>query len=199
MVINQLENDWPNRDIKIDPRDILLRIDAVVNSMAKENYFENWKFGGSIDEQFITTWEDLSVTDPGTLIPSYFDLPANYVALPNNAGIDEIYTMKKPMSIPILSATDMRLYKNNPAGNLEGRPGFYPVGTRMKCTRDRFGAIFGKIGLRLVIRDSSAIGSNDPYPIPADMEEEVIKRVVMWFKDKRDQPTDRVRDLNDQA
>jgi|SRR6478609_8951675 len=197
MVKLELQNDWPNRDNKLDDRDIILRIDAIVNEMAKQNFFENWKFSSGVDEQFITTWENLTVTDGDQYTPSFFTLPAAYAALINNGGIDEVYTMKNPMSLPILSASDMRMYKNNLAGGLQGKPGFYPVGITMRCTIARFNAKYGKVGLRLVIRDSSAISSTEPYPIPADKEQEVITRAVQWFRLRREQVTDRVRDLND--
>lgn len=206
-VIAELQNDYPGRDLKIDPREVLLRLDAMVNNMAKQGYIENWKMGhgANVDEQFITTWENVVVTDPANGLPSYFTIPANYVALPRNGGIEQVYFMNPYTGsktryfdpIIITSMRDVAAYRNNMASGLEGRVSGYPKGRTFYFFKGGIFAKYGNVGIRLVIRDSSAIGDGDPYPLAADIEAQVIAELVQWFRERRAQPTDTIRDAND--
>ncbi len=208
-VIKELQNDYPGRDLKVDPREVLLRLDAMVNQMAKSGFIENWKMGNGtqLDEQFITTWEWLTITDPANKMPSYFTIPANYVNLPRNGGIEEVYFEnsfsgnKTRYFDPVIikSFRDVAAYRNNMAANLEGRLSGYPKGRTFVFDRGEISAKYGRVGIRLAIRDSSVIGDDDPYPIPADIEQTVIAELVDWFRERRKQPTDTIKDANDKA
>lgn len=201
-VLIELQDDFRNLDFKIDEREVFLRMDAMVNELAAKNYFENWKLSGaSIDEGFITTWEPVAVVDQNNGLPSYFIFPSNYAALPRNAGINEVYPIKfiseNQPPVVIMSHTDYRRYLSNPASKMGGRLAGYPHGGRFYFTTCEVGKNYGNMGVRLVVRDSSTIGDNDLYPIPADKENEVVATLVQWFRDRRLQPTDSVRDNKD--
>jgi len=208
-VIKELQNDYPGRDLKVDPREVLLRLDAMVNQMAKAGFIENWKMGNAtqLDEQFITTWEWIAITDPANKMPSYFTIPANYVNLPRNGGIEQVYFEnafngnKTRYFDPIIikSFRDVAAYRNNMAANLEGRISGYAKGRTFVFDRGGVGAKYGNAGIRLAIRDSSVIGDDDPYPIPADIEQSIIAELVDWFRERRKQPTDTIKDANDKA
>lgn len=205
-VILGLQNRLPNIDFKIDEREVFLALDDVVNGYAEKNYFDNWKLTGEgVDEQFITTFEEVTVVDPDNEneVPSYFDIPANYAALPNNRGIDEIWTLKYQIngnnnSVVVMAKGDVRRYSNLQAGRMGGRLYGYPQGTRFYFSKHGVKAKYGNVGVRLVVRDSSAIAIDAPYPIPSNYEGIVIDSVIEYFSSKRVQPTDTVRDKNDQ-
>lgn len=206
-VINEMQNDYPGRDLKIDPREVIIRLDAMVNQMARNNYIENWKMGNGAmtDEQFITTWEWITPTDPANGLPSYFTIPANYVNLPRNGGIEQVYFENSFSGsktryfdpVIIISQRDVVAYRNNMAANLEGRLSGYPKGRTFYFTKGNIFSKYGRVGIRLVIRDSSAISDDDPYPIPADLEQPIIGELVKWFRERRLQPTDLIKDSND--
>lgn len=206
-VIVELQNDKPNIDFKIDEREIFLRMDAEVNQMARQSFFDNWKFSGAnIDEQFLTRWDGdnaITVIDQPDSQPSYLELPASWVDLPRNRGIDEIWPLEYGeynQSVIITSHRDKRLYQNNKAGNMQGRLSGYPSGRRFIFNECNVGKKYGdKFGVALVIRDSSQIGYDEIYPIPADKLKALILILVTWYRSRRDQPTDRVRDSNDNA
>jgi hypothetical protein len=201
-VLIELQDDFRNVDFKIDEREVYLRIDAIVNEMATANYFSNWKLtGAGIDEGFITTWEPVTVVDQANGLPSYLTLPSNYAALPKNAGIDEIYPIdfkdENQSSCIIMSHSDYRRFLSNPAGKFSGRLAGYPEGNIFKFTTCEVKKKYGNMGVRLVVKDSSQIGATDIYPIPSDMENKLITTVVEWFRARRLQPTDSVRDNKD--
>lgn len=202
-VILALQNDYPNLDFKIQLREVYPVIDDIVNAMAEKDYFDNWKMSGQhIDEQFITTWDEITVVDQDNENPSYFVFPSNYAALPNNRGIDEIWPLKfqigdRDHSVAIMSHADYRRYKGMYASYLEGRLGGYPQGDRFYFTTCGVKKKYGDVGLRLVIRSSKDITVDAPYPIPSNRVGEVIQAAIEYFTNKRLQPTDEVRDKKD--
>jgi hypothetical protein len=206
-VLIELQNDKPNIDFKIDEREVFNRMDAEVNQMARTSFFDNWKFSSAnLDEQFLTRWDDdnaLTVVDVANGQPSYLDLPAAWVDLPRNRGIDEIWPLERGeynQSVVITSHRDLRSYQNNKAGNMQGRLFGYPKGRRFVFGESNVSKKYGeKFGVSLVIRDSSQIGYDEVYPIPADKQKALIMILVAWFRSRREQPTDRVRDSNDNA
>jgi hypothetical protein len=211
-VIRSLQNDYPNIDWKIDEREVFPFLDDVVNMLAAKGYLDNWKRGNgaAIDEQYITEFADIEIVDPkdedgeptGAL--SYLALPGNYVDLPNNRGIDEVYpqevTQNNQQSVVVISHNDYRRYANNMAANSQGRLTAFVKGRQLVFTECSVGAKYGdKFTIRLVIRDASQIDDDAPYPIAANMEGIVVEMVTKQFYDKRMQPTDIVRDKNDRA
>jgi len=205
-VLNELYS-VRGRDEKIDIREIYLQLDAIVNELAKKGFLENMQmgFGSSVDDQFVTSFEWLTVTDPSNNGLSYIAIPANYANLPKNQGIQEVYfqndfsARKKKYYDPVIitSFKDRSTYRNSHANNLEGRISCFPKGGSLYFDRGGVNNTYGPIGMRLVIRDSGAISDSAPYPIPADLEREVIMKVVDWFRNRRQQPVDLIKDNND--
>lgn len=202
-VILGLQDDYPSLEFKIQEREVYPVLDDIVNRMAEQDYFDNWKFSGTgIDEHFITTFDEITVVDQDNELPSYFELPTNYAALPNNRGIDEIWPLKYKQkgddhSVVIMTHADFRRFKSMKAGKLEGRLGGYPKGTTFEFTTCGVKKKYGNVGLRLVIRSSKDISVTAPYPIPANREGDVILMTIKYFVDKRSGQTDVVRDSKD--
>lgn len=208
-ILLAIREEFPNRDIKIDPREMILRFDSMVNEMAKVGFLENWKlgYGHAIDDMFTTTWEWLTVTDPANKAPSYVQFPANYANLPRNGGIDQVYfkndfssaTKKYFEPVIITSFKEVSAYRNNLASNLEGRISCYPKNNYLVFDRGQINAKYGQIGLRLVVKDSSAIDDEAPYPIPADLEKTFIDEGIKYFRERLLFPQDLVRDSVDKS
>lgn len=204
---NILDKDFGDRDMQLDPREIILRLDQAVNEQAKLGDLENFKLnkGEFVDDTFITTWEWLTVTDPANKMPSYVQLPATPVALDTNRGIDQIYfkndfaAVKKRYYDPVIitSFKDLSSYRNTMGGDLGERISGYPKDGYFVFDRGDINATYGQIGMRLVVRDASAIGDNDPYPIPADRVATIMDSVIDFFRKKMAQPTDHIRDTID--
>lgn len=208
-VILSLKGQFPNRDMKIDPREVLLRLDEEVNEAAKAGYLLNMKLrlGSAIDDQFVTTWDNLTVTDPPNKAPSYIQLPANYVTLPDNTGIDQIYFMndftvaKTKYFDPVIitSFKDVSGYRNTTGEFLEERISCYPKNGYIYFDRGNINSKYGNIGIRLVVRDASAIADDAPYPIPAEYMGTVVKNLVQFYRERLMQPQDLVRDAVDKS
>jgi len=205
-VISVLQDSNRNIDFNTpDERLIFLRMDEMVNEMAAQSYFANWKMAGSsIDEQFLTRWDGdnaITVVDQEDGGPSYLDLPAAYVDLPRHRGIDEIWPIEEGdynQSVIIRSHRSIRAYKNSKAGNMQGRLSGYASGYRFFFNEPDVTSKYGnKFGVSLVIRDSSMILPTAPYPIPADKSRFFVEKLVEYFMEKRMRPSDAIRDNND--
>lgn len=205
-VLNGLSAGLRNRDEKIDIREVYLQLDNIVNQLAKEGFLENWKMGfGGVDDQWLTRWEWLTVTDPADEGNSYFSIPANYVPLPKNQGINEIYfkndfdtvTKKYFNAVHVISQKDYITYRNNPAGSLQGRLAVFPQNGKFIFNQPNIASIYGDVGVALVIKNSFDISDSAPYPIPADIENRLIQECIQFFLQRRAIPTDTIRDRND--
>lgn len=202
-VLTDLQDAFRNADFKINVREVFLVLDDIVNSMATQNYFANWKIvgGPQLDEQFITTWDGDNAIDVIDVDdqPSYINFPSNYAALPMNGGIIEVWPMNYEFgSVRLMNHSDIRRTRRLMSGNLQQELGGYPKGSVFTFNQCDVAKNYSqKFGVRLAIRDSTAISETAPYPIPSDLEETVINRAVMKFKERRMSPTDLIRDKND--
>lgn len=196
-----------SRDEKIDIREVYLAIDQTVNRLAKEGFLENWKLGfGALDEMWITRFEWIDPADADDDGPSTVTLPATYVPLPKNHGIPEVYfensfetvTKKYFDTVMVISQADSRTYRNNPAGLLQGRLACWPSGSTLVFNQPNIGAVYGRVGVALVIKSAFDISDQAPYPIPAHIESQVIQEATDIFLRRRFTPVDKVRDAVDQ-
>lgn len=204
-VLNELQDGFRNRDEKIDIREVYLRMDALVNERARQGYFDNWKLNlQGLDEQFITTFDTVTVIDLTDGQLSYLTIPASYVDLPNNGGIIEIapkkyYLQGHNNSVIIITREQWRAYNNTMAASMQNRLFGYLEGSKFVFGKSGVKKQYGDMSIRLAIRDSSMISDTDIYPIPADKEQDIITELVMWFRNRRLQPTDVIRDGLDKA
>jgi hypothetical protein len=201
-IVLGLQDAYPNIDWNIQPREVFLAVDDIVNSLAKQNAMENWKMGGlRLDEAFVTTWSGetaISVVDVDNQ-PSYLVLPAQCVALPNDAGVVEIWPENYEYgAVRIMMHQDVRRTRRLMSGNLQGELGGYRKGINFEFNQVDVGKNFAStFGVRLAIKDSTAISETAPYPIPADLEGEIIQLGIEFFSARRFQATDTIRDKQD--
>ena len=203
-ILIELRDQNLGREMQIDPREVILKLDQMVNEAAKAGYLENWKLTGSdaISDLFTTSWEWLTITDPSNKAPSYFQLPSYYVDLPDNKGIDQVYfensftSTKTKYFDPVIitSFKDRSSYRNTVGEYLEERISCYPKDGVMYFDRGNVGTKYGNVGLRLVVRDSGALADSDPYPIPSNRERYIIDQLIMFYRERLKQPQDNIKD-----
>ena len=203
-IMLELRDQFIGRDMQLDQREILLKLDQLVNEYAKSGFLENWKLntGNGIDDQYITEWTALAVTDPTNKMPSYVSLPAHYADLPRNQGLNQVsFTNsfsdnKKKYFDPIIitSFRELSTYRNTVGEYLEERISCYPRNGKLVFDRGSIAATYGTVDIRLVVKDSSAIADDAPYPIPADIEKKVINELVAFYRERMAQPQDNIKD-----
>jgi hypothetical protein len=201
-IVLRLQNAFPNADFKIFEKEIFRVVDDKVNARARENFMNNWKLGSqNTDESFITTWDGenaIAVVDVEE-DQSYIELPATPVALYENQGVVEVWPMNFEFgAVRIRRHEHIRRSKNLMSGNMQQELGGYRNGSRFVFDQVDVGKNFAAtFGVRLVIKDSTAVGLYDPYPVAADILDLVIEDVYQYFLERKIVPTDTVRDRND--
>lgn len=195
------------RDEKIDPREIIAALDDWVNENAKAGFLLNMKmgFGPHISDQFVTTFEWLTITDPANKVPSYVAIPANYADLPNNMGIQEVYfensftspTKKYYDPVIIRRSAAQSESRGSMASELEGRLSVSVRNGNLVFNKGLIAARYGNVGIRLVVRDSSQILDTAPYPVPSDLVNQMIADVADRLRQRRLSPVDLLKDNND--
>lgn len=186
-VLEQLKLPLRNRDDKVDIREVYVAMDNWINEKAKEGFIENMRLMNSmVDEQYITTFENLTITDNGKQ-PSVLTLPSNYVALPNNQGIQDVYFMndstKKKYFDPVLITNfrDIAGYRSQMAFNNQGRLSVAPKDGNLVFNIGGVGATYGNAAVRLVIKSAFDISNDAQYPIPADQAAQMVIDVTTYF------------------
>lgn len=203
-ILNEISQGRRNRDETIDIREAIVRLDAVVNDLAKSGILTNWKAGftNGIDDQYSMTFEFLTATDPSNGEPSYVQIPSNYIQLPDNRGIEQVYfqnsfsAVKRKYFDPVIvrNFKSFSQLRNNRAGRMEGRISCAPKNGFLVFDRGNINATYGPLGLRLIGRNSSALSDTDPYPIASDQEAMIIGLCVDWFRARQAQRPDLIRD-----
>lgn len=180
------------REERLDERDVLMRIDQETNYLAKQNMLENMESQGlSVDPQFLTTFKNIEVKHDSDYNLDYIDLPARYVALSSNRGVDLICPMQSRQHpfIP-LDKGHIGLYENNLAGPIQGRTGFWIESGKAYFNKDVKG-VWNKLLVRLVLADASSITDDAPYPIPAELEAQIVEKVAVFFLKNPTLPDDK--------
>lgn len=207
-ILNQLHNGLRNRDEKISIREVYAQMDNVLNNAARMGFLENWKMGtGQLDQQFITRFEWLTLTDPANYGNSYVAMPANYVNLPRQQGINEVYFENDPTKVTkkyfepviVISQKDSITYRGNMAGQMQGRLSCWQQGVNLVFSQPNVNSVYGRIGMALVVHDATTFADTDWYPVPADFEGPLVQQCVDYFMARRARASDLVRDDNDNA
>lgn len=202
-VIARLQASYPTIDMRwLRLPYVYIVVDDQANAMAKANYFQNWKLGWQgVDECFVTTWDGangITVVDVDG-DQSYIELPATPVSLPGNSGVLEVWPQNFAFGeVHLRQHADIRRTRKLMSGNMQGELGGCVKGTRFMFDQIGVGKKYSlKFNVRLVVKDSTAISETAPYPIAADLVDELVERAYLYLAGKRNEIQDTVRDGND--
>lgn len=117
------------------------------------------------------------------------------ISLPRNLGIYHVSRTDAPNDpfIPIQSG-QWAFVKDQPLLNiLLGQIGYEVIGSKIKYTSEPNVA---NVLMRLVVMDMSLLGENDMLPIPSDMEDLIVNKLVEQFAGV--QPADKINDSSNE-
>lgn len=183
-------------DSEWDIREINLFVSQAANYFIKQNLFQNFAEGEKgLDGQYIATFYDVPVQFDSKLNLAYSVLPAKYIALPHDRGLQQISPMQDQWNVfmPIRSGA-MALFKNSPAGRLEGRLGFFPEGGKVFYTKDISNDI-PTVLVKLIVAGADDVSTSVPF-IPAEIELPIIEKVFELLRHRL--PQDKINNNNPQ-
>lgn len=189
-VLYRLKGGYPSVASSVQHEDVWKAIEQLVNSNFKVEQFnmnlpsgEQIPSGMCLAEYIVAVNTDYSI------------LPVMPVSLPRNLGIYHVSRTDAPNDpfIPIQSG-QWAFVKDQPLLNiLLGQIGYEVIGSKIKYTSEPNVA---NVLMRLVVMDMSLLGENDMLPIPSDMEDLIVNKLVEQFAGV--QPADKINDSSNE-
>lgn len=166
----------------VDRREVkLLVIQATHEILAMETKDAIRLGDVNIPTCMIATYEGIDVVgDEGA---KHTHLPAFPIKLPQDMGVWSVTSSDGVAYIPITTAA-WDLLGAMDEGLIEDQIGFYVEGRKIKFTQDPTETV----NIKLLVVDPAEIGENDPYPVPPEIEGQVIQRVLQLLAPMGVQP-----------
>jgi len=180
-------------DRTIDIREVMLFIDQLRDQAAKISVFNNIKQGDySIDGDFITYHKDVTIVTDSDMNLRYMVLPENILALPHDLGIYMISPMQnqdKPFHR--IQGVGGGLYRGMQSFENENNTYYWNIGKNVY-----FKNVDVSVSELLValVETSQSITESAEYPMPPDLEGEVVQRAIEMFGVQKQIPHDEVED-----
>lgn len=166
-----------NVDSNLSEAYIIQYIRQMSNTVLKPRVYENLSQDDrSVLALMVASYE---VTVKGTGSNKYIDLPEFYMSLPFNKGLAAVAPIDDPTAffIPRLNPA---VSKNLPCADLDpGQFSYYSKGMKVFFDNE---LEFGKVLVDLVVASPDSIGVDDPLPIFAEHQIEIIQKVREMLK-----------------
>lgn len=183
-------------DQAIDIREVYVVLDRLANKYAKLGLFENMRFDDkNVSPCYLTSFPNVQIYLDAQQNICCSDLPARFIQLPHDKGIDAIFPMSnraktfKPVPRGFISS-----FRKSKAKGLQGNDGYWVEGAKIYYTIKYDGTAIEDVMIRLAIADSSAIAEDATYPIDPSMEQTIIMEALSYLLPNEARPQDRVAD-----
>ncbi len=177
-----LQGGDPAMSARITRKEVELAVEQVLNRLLKAERFVNLNEGESgITDLMIAEYDNVAVTTyKGT---SKCSLPAIPIALPRGRGVWHVSGTNTPHDpyIPMQPGQWALVKEQRILGNMSGLTGYEVRGKELIFTKNLPGLGVNAVLIRLLVTDFSQLGEFDILPIPADMEDLVIRGVLELF------------------
>ena len=166
-------------DSDIDTREIILHIEQERDRLIKQMILLNFKMGEhEINGNYLSSYQEnvFNDTERGK---KYVKVQYMPIDLPNDGGFFSLSVYgNETKSFIRNSANSLSLYDGLGAENNIGRMSYYIEGSKAYLNNSPNGVT--KLLWRLVV-SSKDIEDDEPFPVCADMESEIIKSVIQLY------------------
>tara|TARA_R100001079_G_scaffold111024_1_gene88982 strand:+ start:421 stop:1044 length:624 start_codon:yes stop_codon:yes gene_type:complete len=182
-------------DSKYDIREIILAVEQERDRLVRLRLFESLQMGEMIVAgDVISSFDNVLIKNDSVKDMLYSDLPGNPLSLPNDYGVWQVSYQKNQKSAFIrMPNGSIGLYNGLLSSNLGGREGYFVEGNRIYYNDNVSNCCGHKVLIKMVL-NSGSIANDVLFPIPADIQSEVIKNVVQLFVQSKGLPHDEQND-----
>ena len=182
-------------DNDIDIREIILAVEQERDRLVRLRLFESLQMGEMIVAgDVISSFDNVLIKKDLVKDMLYSELPGNPLSLPNDYGVWQVsYQKNQKSSFIRMPNGSMGLYNGLPSSALGGRDGFFVEGNKIYYN-DSVSDCCGNTILLKMVLNSGSISNNVSFPIPADVQSEVIKNVTQLFSIQKQFPHDEQND-----
>lgn len=185
-VIRLMSRGDKPRDYSYDERDVMPIVIDVANRIVKAEYFQfkDQELTKAVDSHYVQTYNDVDVKINKVTGQNYVDLPAPYVNLPYNSGVQRIAPLtdsaaKNKAMIPV-QASEMDVL-GDIIGNMQKQWVYELQGTKAffhkRCKKTLCEAEIKKVSITLVVSISD-LAPDTPFPAPPDTHQQIITEAM---------------------
>ncbi len=193
-VLRLLNSGNPTQDNDTDIREIILAIEQERDRLVRLRLFESLQLGeGTVPGDVISSFDNVLIQKDHDRDMLFSELPGNPMSLPNDYGVWQVSYQKNQRDTFIRMPNGaMGLYGDLPSAHLGGRDGFFVEGDKI-FYNDNVTCCGDKILLKMVL-SSGNISNDDSFPIPSDLETEVVRNVFQLYIVQKQSPNDEQND-----
>ncbi len=189
-VMRMLSNGPRPKDSKLSERYLNEQIIQVTNSLLKLSWFNDKNQGANdINHMMIATYDDCTVLNDTVRRRNYIELPAYPVNLPNQLGIQQVRPLTgKPVmdvAMPLIMPNELEIFRGLLYGSEVMKDQFTAEPDRKKIWFSEKGnktllqCGVTNVEVKMVIVDPSQLEEDEPFPVSANMEIDILKEVLV--------------------
>mgnify|MGYP003113593848 CR=1 FL=1 len=194
-IIRILNSGDTTHDNSIDPRELLLAIEQERDRVVRMRLFESLERGqGEIPGDIISTFDNIMIKRDTTKDLLYSSLPGRIMSLPKDMGIVHVsYTKDQYNAFVRMPNGSLSLYNGLVSSMIGGRGGYWLEGDRIYYN-SAIDDCCGNTVIVKMVMNSGDVNPDDIFPIPSDLESEVIRNVLQLYAPMKNIPNDEVND-----
>jgi len=180
-------------DRNLDIREMMLALDQLRDSAVSIHTLNNIKAGEyGVDADFLSVHDNVAVSADTSHGLRYITLPGSPISLPHDMGIYQISPMKNQEDVyHRIAAGALAIYKRKQSLTNQVNTYYWNIGTKVY-----FKNLDISVDSLLLImaKSSKDILETETYPVPPDVEIDLLQRLVEMFSMTKQIPHDEVED-----
>lgn len=184
-----------SHDNSIDPRELLLAIEQERDRVVRLRLFESMQMGNpTIPGDIVSAFDSIKIKKDTVKNLLYSDLPGRIMSLPEDKGVTHVsYTKDQYNAFVRMPNGSLSLYNGLLSSMIGGRGGYWVEGDRLYYNSSVDDCCGNTVIIKMVM-NSGDVDPNEKFPIPADLESEVIKNVIALYAPMKQLPNDEQND-----
>ena len=194
-IIRILNSGDTTHDNSIDPRELLLAIEQERDRLVRLRLFESLSQGeGEIPGDVVSTFDSITIKKDTIKNLLYSSLPGRIMSLPKDMGVLHVsYTKDQYNAFIRMPNGSLSLYNGLVSSMIGGRGGYWLEGDRIYYNNSVDDCCGNTVIIKMIM-NSGDVDPNDIFPIPPDMEAEVIRNVMQLYAPMKSVPNDEQND-----
>ena len=194
-ILRILNSGDVSTDNSIDPRELLLAIEQERDRLVRLRLFESMKMGNpTIPGDVVSAFDSIKIKKDTVKGLLYSDLPGRVMSLPEDKGIAHVsYTKDQYNAFVRMPNGSLSLYNGLLSSMIGGRGGYWLEGDRLYYN-DGVDDCCGNTVIVKMVMNSGDLEPDAPFPIPSDLESEVIRNVIGLYASMKQIPNDEQND-----
>jgi len=180
-------------DRTIDIREVMLNLDQVRDELVRESTKNNIKLGAyKVDDDYLTFTDVLTVSAAGVNGLKFITITTDIISLPFGLGLYQVSPIDDLENIfHITEPGAVGMYSGSQALENSGIVYCWKIGD-VVYFKNLPAAITEVVAM--IAASSREIGELDSFPVPPDVEDLLLKRLLATFGIEQQQPHDEIED-----